>query len=631
MNSFLLCLLSGLVLGFAQPFYMPSWFGPVLPHQHWFGLLAFVGYVPLFLAIANKNLKQTFLWAFFSLSVQFTIVFYWMYIALNVYGHIPPIFSGLITLLVPFLMALKVGVFLTMGRFLSQRFSVPFLYIAPFALCAGDYFRNFYVFGGFPWGNAGYAIGQIDQLLQVASLVGVYGLVFVVGLINALIAIGITEGLVRKGYRYVATAVLIVIVAFGYGALRLENGKDEFAPSVRVALLQGNIDQEMKSSARRHADEIINIYKDLHKQAKSQGAELIIWPESAYPRVISEDTSDLNLSFTDQTGNIIGLVAYGEDSNGQGYHVRNSALLMDYQGQIIKRYDKSHLVPFGEYVPWPMSGVVDKVVPGMGAFLPGTDYAVTSLTTSLGKTIKIGTTICYEGIFPEITRAYKRNGAELLVNITNDAWYGASSAPYQHLLMYRLRSVETGLPFVRATNSGISAYVDSYGRMGRRLPLFERGLIINNVPLLNKPTLYAAVGDVIPIISLLLMLIFYVAAVIPVHHFVKQRQYKKLMLIAGLSIIAIASNIYYNNPRFLTDESARTKNFLACIIVFLLMIGFLSKTKRSRSILLVCGMVIMLCSLGLALVESPYFLLGSALGLLIYLLALRIKIADKPV
>ena len=622
MKSFLLCLTSAVLLGFAQPYYMPELFGEVTPYQHYLGLFALIGYVPLFLAVAHKSLKQTFWWAFFSLSVQYTIVLYWMYIALTVHGHISPPLSSLITLMLPFLLALKISLFLTMGRFLSQRFSVSFLWIAPCALCAGEYFRNFYIFGGFPWGNAGYAVGQIDQLLQAASLVGVYGLVFIVGFINALIA----QAFSRHAWRYALGAGLLVLVLYTFGAIRLAMMNHQFAPSIRVALLQGNIEQEVKRKARLYSEDIRAIYQNLHEQAKKEGAELIVWPESAYPLVLPEEAKDLGLLFAQNTGTILGAVALGKPEDGSAHHVRNSAFILDYRGRVVKRYDKSHLVPFGEYVPWPMTNIVDKIVPGMGAFLPGLDYGVVPLALDVGKTIKIGTTICYEGIFPEISRAYVHDGAQLLVNITNDAWYGLSSAPYQHLHMYRLRSAETGLSFVRATNSGISAVIDPFGRVKKSLPLFERAMLIEDVPLLTVPTLYAATGDIVAVACLLFMLISYVLALVPIHRFIKQRDYKKLALVVGLAIILGASHVYFNNPAFMTDESARTKSFLVFLIVFLIMLGCLVRTPRSKTILSVCGGIIMAVSLALVFIESAYFLLGVAIGLLIYGLAFSIKV-----
>lgn len=625
------CIVSGLILGLSQPLYMPTLSVDMHQQQAWLGLLAFVGYVPLFLVIARSNLKATFIIAFLTITWQHTVVLYWIYIALHVHGHIAPVAASVITLLLPMILALMGSVFITLGRFLSLRFNISFLVIAPFALCAAEYFRNFYLFGGFPWGNVGYSIGRIDQILQVASLVGVYGLVFLVGASNAFFALAFVNRTTKNAYFYGAASILLIFGAFGYGAMRLKSGEHDFAPIMRIALLQGNISQEIKSQGRLHAKEILDVYLGLHQKAKGEGAELIIWPESAYPRMLDEEIKDLPILADYQVATVLGASVFGDNPDGKSYHAHNSALLIDYNGNVVKRYDKSHLVPFGEYVPWPMGGMVDKVVPGLGAFRPGTDFKPQQMPIALGKTISVGATVCYEGIFPEISRTYAAHGAELLINLTNDAWYGKSSAPYQHLLMYKLRSAESGLPFVRATNSGISAWVDSFGRLHKPLGLFERGLVFADVPLLKQATVYVVIGDIVPIFCLLLLIVAYIAAVLPIHSFIRLRQWGKLATILGLSAIAVSSHIYFTSERFLTDESARTKSLIIFLLCLLLMIGLLSKTKRSRSILMVSSVAIAFCSVLLAIFESPYFLLGLIFGLLIYLLAFRIKKSEKPV
>jgi apolipoprotein N-acyltransferase len=416
---------------------------------------------------------------------------------------------------------------------------------------------------------------------------------------------------------------------YGFGYVRLHNANHVLASHLRVALLQGNIEQEMKSHARLYASDIIDIYKGLFEESINQGAELIVWPESAYPRIVRENITNFPMDFVTQAATIIGGVAYGEDANSGHDYVRNAAFILDHQGQVIKRYDKSHLVPFGEYVPWPLTQVVQKIVPGIGAFLPGVSYDVVPLALNPTKVVKVGVTICYEGIFPEISRAYRLKSAELLINITNDAWYGRSSAPYQHLQMYRLRSVETGLPFLRATNSGISATIDSYGRVKQKLGLFERGLMVDDIRLTKKPTLYALLGDVIPIICLILLLVFYVAAIVPIHKFIREKNFKKIGIVCSLMLIPFAGELYFSNPRFMTDESARTKSFLISIAAVLLMIGFLQRTKRTKTILTICGLITIVASLGLVWLDSYWFLLGALVGLLIYLVALSIRASES--
>jgi apolipoprotein N-acyltransferase len=620
----LFSLAGAILVGFSQPFYVGQPSDPMKGMSIWLGLLSLIGYVPLFIAISRRNLKFSFLLSLLFIAVHHTIALYWIYIALNVFGAIPAIPASVITVLVAIILGLMGAAFFTIGRFLSQRFHISFLILAPMTLCAAEYFRNFYLFGGFPWGNVGYSLGRIDEFLQLASLIGVYGIVFFIALINSLLAFAYVNKS-RQRFFYFGLAFLLVIGSFSYGSLRLKYGKEQWSKTLKVALLQGNIPQEMKSSAGLHSNEIIDIYLSLHREAKSRGARLIVWPESAYPRLIEENITRLKVIADLGLPSILGASVYGEDPGESSFHAHNSALIFDEDGLVTKRYDKSHLVPFGEYVPWPMNGIVDKIVPGMGAFLPGVLFEPQIVKVGPNEKLKLGVTVCYEGIFPEISRAYVRNGAELLVNLTNDAWYGVSSAPYQHLLMYKMRSAESGLPFIRATNSGVSAWIDAFGTLHQSLGLFERGLIVADIPLIKKSTLYAKLGDVIPIFSLLLIILGYIGSIIPIHTYVRERQYKNLVVVVVLFALAFFAHIYFQREEFLTDESARTKSLIIALFSLLLMLGLLSKSAQTRKVLKISSGIIIFCSGILTIFQSLYFLLGGLFGLLLYLLALRMK------
>lgn len=623
--SLLWCTLAGVLLGIAQPLYMPLLFGDVSALQNYLGLFALVGYVPFFCVLAKQSLKSCFWLTAYTWTVQFSISLYWIYVALHVHGHIAPVPSALITIVLPFVLGLLATSFFVIARLLSLRFSRSFLWFAPLALCSAEYFRNYYIFGGFPWANAGYAVGRIDELLQSASLIGVYGLVFFVGVINSLFAWAVLVRTKKALALGCSIAVGIVLIAYGFGAARLSRYGNEFAPTLRVALLQGDIPQDMKSQARMHTKEIFEIYQKLHRQAIAEQAELVVWPESSYPWAVDEDVKRLRLSEQDEVASVIGATAFARTDDEKGYRARNAALFLDYDGRVVKRYDKSHLVPFGEYVPWPMSGVVDKVVPGMGAFVPGTEFTPVNLRLSAANRLPIGATVCYEGIFPEITRAYAKNGAALLVNLTNDAWYGRTSAPYQHLLMYKMRSAESGLSYVRATNSGISGWVDPFGRLHQPSELFKRDVIIADVPLLTKKTVYVMIGDVIPITAILLLLGGFLWAVLPLRAIWIARAYNKMALIFGLLVISLVSHWYFSQEQFLTDESARTKNLGILLLCLLVLVGALNRSKRTRAVLMAVGLLLLSCSLLLVIFESWYFSFGIIVGLLIYLMAFRMK------
>lgn len=605
---------------------MPALFGSK-PAPEFFGLLCLFGYAPLLLLIKNRTLKEVFLYTFLMVTIQYTVVLFWIYIALHVHGHISELPASVITLLLPMILALMAAVFFSLGRFLSIHFKQSFLWFMPAALCSAEYFRNYYLFGGFPWGHTGYSIARVPEFLQLASLVGIYGLVFFVGLSNALVA-GIFDAKGRSRRIIGSTLGLLIVGAYSFGFVRLKASEHEFAPSVRVALLQGNIPQEIKSSARLFSEDIIEIYSELHEKAIKEEAQLIVWPESAYPMLVNQDRPDLELKHT-AVANVIGVTTYKVNEQNKFSYYQNSALLSDYQGNIVGRYDKSHLVPFGEYVPWPMVNVVDKVVPGMGAFKPGLEFVPVNLPLGLGKNLAVGTTICYEGIFPEISRAYAKNGASLLVNITNDAWYGVSSAPLQHLLMYQLRSVESGRPYVRATNSGVSAWVDAYGRIKDRLGLFERGLIMADVPLVTISTLYVLIGDSVPILSLLFLCIGFVWAAVPFQMMWKKRRYRDLALVLFFLSLALGSYLHFSGLSVVGDEAARTKNLGIIVLSLVVMLGSINKSPRSKAVLLSVATFVVIISILLTIFESLYFLGGLVVGVLIYLLAFRMTLNGK--
>lgn len=614
--------MSGIGLGFSQPFFMPGSSFSIGDTQKWLGLLSLISYVPLFLLITKENVKSTFIFSSLTMVVHFLITFYWIFVPLNVYGGVHWFLSAIIILLMAIVLALLVAPFITIGRFLSQKFSCDFLFVAPLALCAGEYFRNYFVFGGFPWGNVGYSLGRVDQLLQFASVVGVYGLVLLAGVFNSIAA----SIIIRKQFKTKAilgaSFLALLVFLFMFGQLKLNNSK-KYAPSIRVALLQGNIPQSLKHEGSFYGSDILKIYQQLFNKAKKADADLIVWPESAYPRVVREDRSYMDYTGTRGLYNIIGSVAYGELDNKS--IVRNSAFVVDGLGKVIKRYDKSHLVPFGEYVPWPMSGLVDRVVPGMGAFVTGSDFSPVKLNVDGIGTLKAGITICYEGLFPEISRSYAKQGTDILINMTNDAWYNDTSAPFQHLLKYRMRSVETGIPFLRATNTGISAWIDANGHIRKWLKLYDRDVLIDDVPLLKIDTIYAKLGDVVPIICMLIILILYICSVVPLLDFIKKKQWVNISVIFFLFAIAVIGQIYFSRPQFMLDESAKTKSLFITIYCFLFMLGALSNSKKVKLFLKVMGIIIILLSVALIVFESSSFFIGIVLGQLIYLLAFRIR------
>jgi apolipoprotein N-acyltransferase len=303
-----------------------------------------------------------------------------------------------------------------------------------------------------------------------------------------------------------AVAVIAVSAAAGYGTWRLKamDRHIQAAPSVRVSVVQGNIDQAVKWDTA-FLDATLNTYVDLSLSAASGRPDLIVWPETATPYYYGhqKDMDAKINSGIEQAGShfLIGIPTFAR-KNGK-YEYFNTAAVIDPAARPIGRYSKSHLVPFGEYVPlkrWlPFIG---KMVAQVGDFTAGDPGATLSWPGG-----SIGAQICYEIIFPELSRQMVLNGADLLVNITNDAWFGRTGAPYQHFAMAAFRAVENRRALARAANTGISGFVSPTGRILSTTGLFEPTTLTTDLPRLSMTTIYTRVGDAFAVICLMASII----------------------------------------------------------------------------------------------------------------------------
>ncbi len=280
-----------------------------------------------------------------------------------------------------------------------------------------------------------------------------------------------------------------------------------------MALIQGNIRQDVKWEPH-FQEETLKIYSNLTLQVKVSRPDLIIWPETATP-FFFQNTSPLQgrileLAHQMQAPLLFGAPAF--DRRGSRIHYFNSAFLISPEKKILGRYDKIHLVPFGEYAPFSgILGFTRDIIGAIGDFTSGQEIRNLSLPWG-----NFGVLICYEAIFPDLTRQFVDQGARFLVNITNDAWFGKTSAPYQHLSMVTLRAVENRVPIARAANTGISALIDSSGRVVRSTDLFTREVLFGKIDVnLNKSsTFYTQWGDLfsyccLGITALLVIFVFF--------------------------------------------------------------------------------------------------------------------------
>jgi len=467
--------------------------------------LIFVGLVPVVLAGRKGGLKTCFGLGYAAGLTHAVTLLYWIFNVLITYGRLPVWLAGPIFLLLVGYLALYLGLF-TLGLSLAERQlglipGGPAWIIVGAALYTGlEYFKGFFL-TGFPWEPLGAALVPALSLIQLSDIVGPGGLTFLVATVNLSLTALVFR--VRPGARwkvFLTPAAMIAVslgLLWGYGSYRLEAMVNETTGSKgrEAAVIQGSIDQDVKWDAD-HRVPILMTYRDLTLEAAQDRPWLIVWPETAAPFFFPQDeaAADWLTRLVKQARRplLFGSPSYEEHGAETTYF--NRAFLLDGRGGILGYYDKVHLVPYGEYVPlkrfFPFLGKITEAVGDYSSGQPG------KLLDLNGE--KIGVLICYESIFPELARGHVRKGADYLVVITNDAWFGRSSAPYQHFAQAVLRAVETRRTVIRAANTGISGVIWPTGQTKNRLELFKRGILTAPVPRVREQTFYAAAGDLVP-------------------------------------------------------------------------------------------------------------------------------------
>ncbi|MSO75450.1 MAG: apolipoprotein N-acyltransferase [Alphaproteobacteria bacterium] len=370
--------------------------------------------------------------------------------------------------------------------------------IFAFALIWGlvEWLRG-HVLTGFPWNLAGHVWAFSDAMLQGVALVGIYGLgLFTVALAASPAALA---GAPASAGRSVGAAAIwpvalflpLVLLLWLGGALRLAFGESEFVAGVTLRLIQPNVSQNLKWQPEERA----RIFRRLLELTAAPGHDRIshvIWPESAVPFNLTAEPEALAAmaQVTPQGGAIL-TGAPRAAGAGASFRAWNSLLAVDDRGRVVAAFDKFHLVPFGEYVPWRGMLPIEKIVPGGVDFSPGSGPR----TLDVVGLPPFSPLICFEVIFPGAVTD-PDNRPQWLLNITNDAWYGNSSGPYQHLEIARIRAIEEGLPLLRVANTGISTVIDGYGRVLARLALNQSGVLDTALPrALPGSTVYGRWGD----------------------------------------------------------------------------------------------------------------------------------------
>jgi apolipoprotein N-acyltransferase len=458
------------------------------PRTDWSGG-AWIALAPLIALAILRRPRAALALGWFGGFVFFLLLLRWLNFTFGVYSAIPWPLTWLPTMLLAGYCGLYVGLFAgALSWLAARRSALAAVAVAPFFWVAAEWARG-WVLGGFPWGSLGYSQYRELAVIQVAELGGVYAVSFVVLAVNAALASTVVVS-ARCAAAALGVAALLVGGTLAFGVARLGELARAPAETASVAVMQPSIEQPLKWDAK-YAETTLRIYFELTREAGRGHPDLIVWPETASPTILRGDPALLMALRGLSHGLGVPLLVGSVDAEGgppPAY--RNTAFLLDERG-IVNRYDKIHLVPFGEYVP--LSGVIG-FVRGWAEFIadlePGSRTEVFS-----GPPAPFGTVICYEGIFPALVRRFVRNGARFMVNMTNDAWFGHTDGPLQHLGMYPLRAVEHRTAIVRSANTGVSAFIAPSGAIVQSLPLFARGTMTGRVPLRSRQTLYTRFGD----------------------------------------------------------------------------------------------------------------------------------------
>jgi apolipoprotein N-acyltransferase len=475
-------------------------------------LLVWVALIPLLTALEQASPRQAFRLGFICGCSAYAVILYWITIVMTRYGHLPWAVSIPLYLLLAAWLALFFGGATLVAR-VGEQMGIKSALSLPFAWVAFDFIRS-WLLSGFPWAMLGHSQYRTLPLIQVADLCGVYGITALIVLANVVLyrAFRAAAGSdVPYPVKSLAVLLLLFTCTLLYGFQKLNAPAPGNVKPVRTALIQGNIPQDVKWSPE-FRNRTIDTYERLSRSAAANGVDLVVWPESAVPFFFQDEPEPAarirSLARELSASLMIGSPAH-ELVNGKRVFL-NSVFMIDSSGETVGRGDKLHLVPFGEYVPlgrfFPFIG---KLVVGIGDFSPGTQAVALPAAGT-----RFGTLVCYEVVFPELARQYVNNGARIMVNITNDAWFGRSSAPYQHLAIAVFRAVETRTPLIRAANTGITAIIDQNGHIRAMTGLFVEGFRTGDVVPGSGESLYLRTGDWPAWLCVLLTAILAVAGII---------------------------------------------------------------------------------------------------------------------
>jgi apolipoprotein N-acyltransferase len=467
---------------------------------------AWIALTPLIIAAWQADsLRRTFFLGLLAGGVYFWGTLYWLIETMTTFGGLSTVTAVFAAFLLVAYLSLFPAAFAVLLSRSRRAFGAGALALAAPIWVTTELGRQ-YVWDGFPWELLGYSQVTLLPIAQTASIVGVYGISLLLAFVaSAVAALVLLNG--RARWVYSAIAVTLVAGLMWWGTARLRTSALLRAGDpVRVAVIQGNIEQEDKWNPELR-DAITDKYSGMTRQALGAGASFVLWPESSTPfyfehdlirgatiRRLARESGATLLIGSDQVEPV--KATHPEQKPEAKYY--NAAFLVRPDGQVGAVYRKMHLVPFGEYVPLQnLFFFVGPIVEAVSAFTPGQEPVLLPVGGHM-----VSTAICYEVIFPDLIRSFVGKGSEMLTTITNDAWYGRSSAAYQHWDQASMRAIEQGRYLARAANTGISGFVDPYGRVLKKTDLFHEAVVVEDLRFIKDRTVYSRIGDLAAWLSL---------------------------------------------------------------------------------------------------------------------------------
>jgi apolipoprotein N-acyltransferase len=464
--------------------------------------LAWVALVPLFIALKDQNLKSAFGLSFLTGICFLMGIFYWI----NVINNVTLIHF----ILLGVYFGAYFGLFGLALNFISRRTGMSSVFIAPLVWVSMEYLRSHAGVLGLPWALLGHSQYLNLPLIQISSFTGVYGVSFLIVMVNAALSEVIlsSQGATQASTRYWPTLVKAAIVPvfllgatliYGFSVISERVDRE----TISISVIQANIPLNLRMGPELRE---LNLQKHigLSKEAAARSqASLIVWPETAVQGSLTQNANLLKMISTlakeAQSHLLIGVSMRQKFGSRESKKKNrfNSAFLVSPSGRIVGRYNKIHVLPFGEYlpykdfIPWPSSY----------ASLAGDVMAGEEITLFDLNNVKFGVAMCWESIFPDLFRQFVKNGATFMVNITNEAWFEKTAAPYQFMAMTVFRAVENRVSIARAANTGISGFIDPYGRVIGKVSngtqdIFVEGYLTTAIPISEERTFYTNHGDV---------------------------------------------------------------------------------------------------------------------------------------